>query len=140
MTDAMSVLLMDFSGHVVGYDYVEMPSMSRRAVFDRLAQSEELLAQVPGARERLFGVGVGISGYNLDGKSRYNPPRALDDWAMVEIDTLFSQALGVPAWVENDGNAAAIGESLLGVGRDMPISSMSFWRRALAAGLSPITG
>jgi predicted NBD/HSP70 family sugar kinase len=98
------------------------------------------LAQVPGARERLFGVGVGISGYNLDGKSRYNPPRALDDWAMVEIDTLFSQALGVPAWVENDGNAAAIGESLLGVGRDMPISSMSFWRRALAAGLSPITG
>lgn len=119
MTDAMSVLLMDFSGHVVGYEHVVMPVMSRRAVFARLEDiTERLVASHAIARDRLFGVGIGISGYNLDGKSRYNPPRALDDWAMVEIDALFSDALGLPAWVENDGNAAAIGESLLGAGRD----------------------
>lgn len=119
MTDAMSVLLMDFSGRVVGYEHVDMPVMSRRAVFATLeAVTDRLIACHPVARDRLFGVGVGISGYNLDGRSRYNPPRALDDWAMVEIDALFSDALGLPAWVENDGNAAAIGESLLGAGRE----------------------
>ena len=31
MTDAMSVLLMDFSGNVVAYDYLEMPVMNRKA-------------------------------------------------------------------------------------------------------------
>ncbi len=118
MTDAMSVLLMDFSGNVVAYDYVEMPVMSRKAVFARLGDvTDHFLAANPIAKDRLAGVGVGISGYCLDGKSRYNPPRALDDWAMVQIDALFNEALGIPAWVENDGNAAAIGESFLGAGR-----------------------
>ncbi|MEY4238353.1 MAG: hypothetical protein RL339_954 [Pseudomonadota bacterium] len=118
MTDAMSVLLMDFSGNVVAYDYLEMPVMSRQAVFSRLGEvTETFLSRHQVARDRLCGVGIGISGYCLDGKSRYNPPRALDDWAMVPIDQLFSDQLGLPAWVENDGNAAAIGESFLGAGR-----------------------
>lgn len=118
MTDAMSVLLMDFAGNVVDYDYQDMPVMSRKAVFARLAEvKERFLAKKPAARDRLVGVGVGISGYCLDGKSRYNPPAALDDWAMVPIDAVFSEALDLPAWVENDGNAAAIGESFLGAGR-----------------------
>jgi predicted NBD/HSP70 family sugar kinase len=118
MTDAMSVLLMDFSGQVVAYDYLEMPVMNRKAVFDRLTDvTDRFLLDKVIARDRLAGVGVGVSGYCLDGKSRYNPPRALDDWAMVQIDALFSDALGIPAWVENDGNAAAIGESFLGAGR-----------------------
>lgn len=119
MTDAMSVLLMDFAGNVVDYDYIEMPAMTRRAVFARLGEvKERFLDRRPGARERLTGVGIGISGYCLDGASRYNPPRALDDWAMVPIDALFSDALDLPAWVENDANAAAIGESFLGAGRE----------------------
>ena len=119
MTDAMSVLLMDFAGNVVDYDYVAMPAMTRRAVFERLGEvRDRFLERTPRARERLTGVGIGISGYCLDGKSRFNPPRSLDDWAMVPIDDLFSDALGLPAWVENDANVAAIGESFLGAGRD----------------------
>jgi predicted NBD/HSP70 family sugar kinase len=119
MTDAMSVLLMDFAGNVVDYDYVAMPAMTRRAVFARLGEvRDRFLESNPAARDRLTGVGIGISGYCLDGKSRFNPPRSLDDWAMVPIDELFSDALGLPAWVENDANVAAIGESFLGAGRD----------------------
>jgi predicted NBD/HSP70 family sugar kinase len=118
MTDAMSVLLMDFAGQVVDYHYVDMPKMSREAVFAQLDETVQgFLKRHPRAKDRLLGVGVGISGYSLDGRARYNPPTALDDWAMVDIDRLFTEALGLPAWVENDGNAAAIGESLLGVGR-----------------------
>ncbi len=118
MTDAMSIALMDFAGNVVAYDHCEMPDMSRAAVFARIAVVKaQFLASTPAARERLVGVGIGISGYCLDGRSRFNPPGALEDWAMVPIDTLFSDALGLPAWVENDGNAAAIGESFLGAGR-----------------------
>lgn len=117
MTDAMSVLLMDFAGQVIAYRLVDIPVMSRKAVFERLEDVVgDFLTSCHIDRQRLFGCGIGISGYNLDGRSRYNTPRALDDWAMVEIDALFHDALGLPAWVENDGNAAAIGESLLGAG------------------------
>ena len=119
MTDALSVLLMDFAGNVVAYDYLAMPVMSRNAVFAHLGEvADRFLKTNAVAKDKLAGVGIGISGYCLDGKSRYNPPRALDDWAMVQIDALFTDALGVPAWVENDGNAAAIGESFLGAGRE----------------------
>jgi predicted NBD/HSP70 family sugar kinase len=118
MTDAMSVLLMDLAGNVVDYAFHDMPVMSRKAVFTRLAEvKQRFLARRPEAADRLIGMGIGISGYCLDGASRYNPPRALDDWAMVPIDSLFSEAFELPAWVENDGNAAAIGESFLGAGR-----------------------
>jgi predicted NBD/HSP70 family sugar kinase len=119
MTDAMSVLLMDFAGNVVAYDYLAMPVMNRKAVFAHLGDvADRFLKSNAVAKDKLAGVGIGISGYCLDGKSRYNPPRALDDWAMVQIDALFTDALGIPAWVENDGNAAAIGESFLGAGRE----------------------
>lgn len=132
MTDAMSVLLMDFAGNVVDYDYHPMPDMSRRAVFARLGEvRQRFMESTPSASKSLTGVGIGISGYCLDGRSRYNPPRALDDWAMVPIDEVFSDALGLPAWVENDGNAAAIGESFLGAGR----SHANFVYVFMAAGL-----
>ncbi len=32
---------------------------------------------------------------------------------------MFKDALGIPVWVENDGTAAAVGESLLGYGREV---------------------
>jgi predicted NBD/HSP70 family sugar kinase len=132
MTDAMSVLLMDFSGAVIAYEHCVMPDMSRIAVFARL---DEVIDRFCGrkniSRDVLCGVGVGISGYCLDGRARYNPPHMLDDWAMVQIDEVFSDALGLPAWVENDGNASAVGESLLGVGR----STANFVYMFIAAGI-----
>ena len=118
MTDALSVALMDFAGNVVGHEQFTMPVMSRNAVFARLHEIRaRLLDRTPAARERLVGAGIGILGPCLDGKSRFNPPRALDEFAMVPIDELFTERLGLPCWVEGDGNAAAVGESFLGAGR-----------------------
>lgn len=118
MTDALSVALMDFAGNVVGHEQFTMPVMSRKAVFARLQEMRDrLLDRAPAARERLSGAGIGILGPCLDGKSRFNPPRALDEFAMVPIDELFSERLGLPCWVESDGNAAAVGESFLVAGR-----------------------
>lgn len=136
MTDAISVLLMDFAGNVVDYDYCPMPAMTRRDVFARVGEvRDRFFERRPVARERLTGVGIGISGYCLDGKSRYNPPRKLDDWAMVPIDEMFSEALGLPAWVENDANAAAIGESFLGAGREYADFVYVFMAAGLGGGV-----
>ncbi|MDE2618639.1 MAG: ROK family transcriptional regulator [Sphingomonadales bacterium] len=118
MTDAISVALMDFAGNLVGQAHFTMPVMSRRAVFARLHEARaRFLEETPAARSRLVGAGIGILGPCLDGKARFNPPRALDEFAMVPVDELFAEQLDLPCWVESDGNAAAVGESFLGAGR-----------------------
>ena len=115
MTDAISV---DFSGAVVDHALVQMPEMTRQAVFSQVRQLEaRFLRKHRISREQVVGAGVGISGYCLGGGGRYNTPRALDEWALIDLEDLFARELKRPVWVENDGNAAAIGESLLGIGR-----------------------
>lgn len=118
MTDALSVVLMDFAGIVLEQAFFPMPVMSRVNVLDKLDFTfEKFMRKRRLSRDKVFGIGVGISGYCLGGRGRYNTPRALDEWALVDIESIMSARLGFRVWVENDGNAAAIGESLVGAGR-----------------------
>jgi len=118
VTDALSVVLMDFAGNVLFEELTAMPSMAQRVVLEELdVLFEKALTACRVDRKKVLGVGVGISGYNFGKGARFNTPRQLDEWALIEIDDVLNSHLGLPVWVENDGNAAAIGESLLGVGR-----------------------
>ena len=45
-----------------------------------------------------------------------NAPKALEAWALRDLEVELSEAFGLPVWVENDGNAAAVGENLYGLG------------------------
>lgn len=118
MTDAISVALMDFSGAVVDEEHLDIPAMTRNAV---LNSSETvingLISRHEIALNRIFGMGVSISGRYIGPGAVYNTPSPLDDWALIAIDRLFEERFDMPVWVENDGNAAAVGESLVGVGR-----------------------
>lgn len=117
MTDAMSIVLLDISGKVLGELTHQMSEMSVNNVCEKLKQGfNTLIKQHKLSKKRVFGMGVGISGYSLGGHGRYNTPSKLDEWAMIDIEDLLQEQLGLPVWVENDGNAAAIGESLVGTG------------------------
>lgn len=72
-----------------------------------------------GERASLVGVGGALSGYFVDRGSRLNTPDTLGGLALVDIEAALGSALGLPVIIENDGNAAAIGESLGGIGRSM---------------------
>lgn len=118
MLDALSVVLMDFSGQVISERHADMPSMSRRSVLQKLeSMFHETIESCHIDQNRIFGVGVGISGYRLGSGERFNTPRVLDDWTLIDIEDVLYAQLGIPVWAENDGNVAAIGESLVGVGR-----------------------
>jgi predicted NBD/HSP70 family sugar kinase len=65
----------------------------------------------------LFGLGVGITGFFVGEGRRVNSPSPLDDLALVDLDELLTQEMGYPVWLDNDGTVAAVGESMLGVGR-----------------------
>ncbi len=136
MTDAISVALMDFSGRVVDEEHCPVPAMTRNGV---LAKAESIVESmvarhaIPG--NRLFGMGVSISGRYIGPGAVYNTPAALDDWALVAIDRLFEERFDMPVWVENDGNAAAVGESLVGVGRQYDNFAYLFVDTLLGGGI-----
>lgn len=118
MTDAIAISLMDFSGRILEQSEHEMKAMTRSAVIEILSETIDHFREkhnVP--KDRIVGIGVGISGYCLGGEGMYNTPRSLDDWAMVNIEEVLGDALGFSVCVENDANAAAVGESLVGAGK-----------------------
>ncbi|MDC7677807.1 ROK family transcriptional regulator [Asticcacaulis machinosus] len=118
MADAVSVLLMDMAGRERGYLRLSPPVMSREGVLGTVRDAlESLCAAARAQTDRVIGMGVGITGFALEDGRRFNGPRSLDEWSGVDVAGIFEDAFGLPAWADNDGNVAAAGESLLGIGR-----------------------
>jgi len=117
MSDAVSVVLMDLSGriHASAIHAVDIPV--RRTVVEHVKKIFKKLAGDAGVRrERIFGVGVATTGYFV-GNAEVNPPAAMEEWALVDLEEQLAEAFDLPVWVENDGSAAAVGESLFGAGQ-----------------------
>ncbi len=132
MTDAITIVLMNFAGDIVEQQHYEMPDISRQTTMLIVKNTMQKLKDkhsIPS--KRILGLGIGISGYCLDGRARFNTPRLLDDWALINLDDVISEELAIPVWAENDGNAAAIGESLVGAGQ----KHLNFVYVYIAAGL-----
>lgn len=69
------------------------------------------------APQTLGGVGVGSPG-TVDGEAGEIVYSNNLHWAHVPLVALLHERLGVPVFVTNDANAAALGESYLGAGKD----------------------
>ncbi len=116
--DALAVTLMDFSGRVIDRRLKVMTLMTHDDVADELRRLlDELTEQWIPDNTRIFGVGVGIPGTFMRETGQVNTPLVLEDWANINTEAVLEEDLQLPVWIENDGNAAAIGESLVGVGR-----------------------
>ena len=116
--DAIAVVLMDFSGRVVDRRFTEVPAFTHDGVVETIrAMQAELAEQWLADESRIFGVGFSLPGTFIRGTGQVNTPLILDEWANMDIETTLEDDLRLPVWIENDGNAAAIGESLVGVGR-----------------------
>lgn len=116
--DALAVTVLDFSGAVIDHRLKLMTLMTHDDVVDELrSMINELSEQWIPDDTRVFGIGVGIPGTFMRETRRLNTPLILDEWANMDIEAVLESDLGLPVWIENDGNAAAIGESLVGVGR-----------------------
>lgn len=118
MTDALSVVLMNFRGDALETCYEPRLDMGAEGVLARVAVlAEGMIGRHVPDRARLLGAGVAVTGYFLEDGRRINPPPPLDDFALIDLRALLSQRLGLPVILENDAGAAAVAESFLGVGR-----------------------
>lgn len=116
MTDAVGAVLLDLAGNVRASSATAVDVSDRGAVMTYIkAALQRLIRQAGADPSRVFGAGVATTGYFV-GHAQLNTPVGMSEWALRDLQDEFAQALDLPVWVENDGNAAAVGESLYGAG------------------------
>jgi len=94
----------------------ENPTPQR--VIPRIFQAVDLaLGQAETSLDQIAGIGIGAPGpLNSYTGVVYAPPN-LPGWENVPVRELFEERFHVPIFVENDANAAALGEYMFGAGR-----------------------
>lgn len=98
-------------------------SLGRDAVIDEMTATIRQLSQAFGAKHRLVGVGIGVPGIidAHNGTLRESPN--LPGWSDYPVRAEIERRLGHRVVLENDANAAAMGEAWLGAAR--PAHSMA---------------
>ncbi|MEO0691935.1 MAG: ROK family transcriptional regulator [Pseudomonadota bacterium] len=133
--DAVFAALLDFAGRTVFSERRSLASSDRGTVTATvLALKAEALAaaDVPGAR--VLGAGIvmpgpfGATGIQGSGSE-------LTAWEDTDPFTWFSDALGMPVFVENDANAAAMAERVSGAAAGMESYAFIYFGAGLGLGV-----
>ena len=100
---------------------------------------QRIVTEVAAIRVRfpviLLGVGVVMPGpFEIEGLSGVGPT-TLPGWAGVDAMGLLARQIGVPVVIENDANAAAIGEALFGAGQGLGNFCMIYFSSGIGLGI-----
>lgn len=107
------------AGQVKSQDYRPTEVLKGRdAVIERMIDAAHLVMAKAGlATEDISGVGIGAPGPMDIPAGMLTEPPNLPGWRDVPLRQIIANALNVPTFLENDANAAGIGEYLYGAGR-----------------------
>lgn len=120
LMDSVSIALMDFKGDVIYTNQCVLTNMTIKNVLGHLRELFDLaITETMISKDNILGVGVGISGYFIDLEGKINTHYMLSEWADVNIADVISEEFPYPVWVENDATAAAAGEGIVGVGKEV---------------------
>jgi len=95
---------------------------------------EDLLGAAPAPRKKVRGIGVGVPSFVLerDGTVVWAPALG---WRNVPLKRLIEDRFGIPTFIENDVNLAALGESQFGIGRGIRNLACIFVGTGIGGGL-----
>lgn len=114
----ITVILTDFTARTLWHRHVALPDGSPQAEVLRLAEDliDEALRAGMAYHLTPLGIGLGVPGLVdvTDGALVYAPNLT---WHDVPFREIWGHKFGVPLYVENDGNAAALGEYYFGVAK-----------------------
>lgn len=110
--------LIDFSGNIVATLFSEQPNPQPDATFGEIGRmAEKLQARRPGGR--MLGAGMVLPGpFDIESMA-FVGPTAMTGWKGVALKERLAEATGLPAFVGIDLAAAALGEQLYGLGREL---------------------
>lgn len=116
-------VLVDLEINVVAEIKRERPPENSEAVIERMVDiAQEIIQKAEIDKEKIVGVGVGVPGI-IDERGRtIRWPQSLGEKDLsvcLSIKDTFEKRLNIPTFVENDANAAVLGEKWLGLDRDV---------------------
>jgi predicted NBD/HSP70 family sugar kinase len=114
----LKAALIDLSGDVIGERERALPQASPDRAFREI---EKLVASLRKLRPRgrMLGIGLALPGpFDVESMS-FVGPTTLEGWKGVPIRDRLAKLTGLPAFIEADLAAAALGERLYGAGRDL---------------------
>ena len=106
-------------GDILADDYREtVAERGASGVLDRIvASAQAAMAQGGAGREEITAIGIGAPGPMDATAGVLTAPPNLPGWNNVPLKALLEERLGIPAFLENDANAAALAEYHYGAGR-----------------------
>ena len=115
----ISTALARDSGEIVAYDYRETrASEGQEPVIERMFDAaRQVMVQGGATPAQVAAVGIGAPGpLDIEAGVVVAPPN-LPGWDHVPLKQLIEDGLGITTFLENDANAAALGEHRFGAGR-----------------------
>ncbi len=115
----INTALVDRAGNILAHDFREtLTFQGPDAVIARMVDAaHQVMALASVASDQVAAVGVCAPGpLDLDAGLVLSPPN-LPGWDRVPLRQHIAEALGMPALLENDANAAALGENRFGAGQ-----------------------
>jgi glucokinase len=110
-------------------------SLGRDHVLNEMCGAIRQLSDKYRASGNLLGVGIGVPGIIHMATGRIYESPNLPGWADSPVRDEIEQRLGARVFLENDANAAALGEKWLGAGRDVPHLAMITLGTGVGGGL-----
>lgn len=111
--------LVDAAGKIVARDYRETQAAGgQKVVIERMVDAaRRVMGEAGLAPAQVTAVGVGSPGPIDSRTGVVTAPPNLPGWQNVPLKQLIEEALGITTFLENDANAAALGEYRFGAGR-----------------------
>jgi predicted NBD/HSP70 family sugar kinase len=132
-SDHMVAAVLDLSGCLRSSRVTPLADTSPGQVIAHIRS--ELAAARAAFRSPLLGVGVVMPGpFEIEGMSSVGPT-TLSGWADVDAAGMLTEACGTPVTVENDANAAAVGERLFGAGHSISSFAMIYFGVGIGLGM-----
>lgn len=115
---SMPMVLTNLRGEVVEHHHLPACKTPSDLVKATSSAFQKILSSSRIPRSRIQGIGITISGMvdAEEGVCRYS---AALNWRDIPVAQLITKALGMPAWIDNDANAIAVGERFFGRARDI---------------------
>jgi glucokinase len=116
----IAVAALDGSGHIVARQV--LPTEAERG-FDRamdrvVAAGDLVLAEAGATRDDLCGIGIGCTGPVSAQRGIINNPYTLPTWVECPIVARLQAVYKLPVFLENDADAAALGETFAGAAQN----------------------
>jgi predicted NBD/HSP70 family sugar kinase len=133
----VSIVVVDMNGQALARSHQDIsPAVDPEALIAQAAGTAlALLDDLGIPRDRVLGVGAACPGPIDQSQGQVSSPRRRDRWTEVPIKRILEQHIGYSVTIDNDANAAAIGERWSGHGRTVSDFAFLYMGTGIGAGL-----